>query len=104
MEHLQAALRATNMNGPAAEQITTIGRQLGYFGYLTHDALVWVRPLSYSVPSSGVINLTTLDTGKLSQVLELCPKHRCTHRKARQPVLARRHCLQHHLWSAQGAC
>ncbi len=44
MEHLQAALRASQATGPAAEQITTIGRQLGYFGYLTHDALVWVCP------------------------------------------------------------
>ena len=44
MEHLQAALRAVTTSAPAAEQITTIGRQLGYFGYLTNDALVWVRP------------------------------------------------------------
>ena len=44
MEHLQAALRAVTSSAPATEQITTIGRQLGYFGYLTNDALVWVRP------------------------------------------------------------
>ena len=53
MEHFQAALRATSMTGPAAEQITTIGRQLGYFGYLTNDALVWVRPNLLRTPFSG---------------------------------------------------
>jgi peroxin-11B len=42
VEHLQAALRATFAAGPAEETITTIARQLGYFGYLTYDAIVWV--------------------------------------------------------------
>jgi hypothetical protein len=42
MEHLQAALKAASASGYPAEQLTTIGRQLGYFGYLTNDALVWV--------------------------------------------------------------
>jgi hypothetical protein len=42
MEHLQAALRAALASGPPAEQILAIGRQLGYFGYLTYDTLVWV--------------------------------------------------------------
>jgi peroxin-11B len=45
MEHLQAALRAAAVSGPAGEQIATIGRQLGYFGYLVYDALVWVSAL-----------------------------------------------------------
>ncbi|KZP12064.1 peroxisomal biogenesis factor 11 [Athelia psychrophila] len=43
LEHLQAALRATQSSGPAGEQITTIGRQLAYAGYLTYDALVWAN-------------------------------------------------------------
>jgi hypothetical protein len=42
MEHLQAALRASLTPGPAAEQVVNIGRQLGYFGYLTLDAFAWV--------------------------------------------------------------
>lgn len=42
VEHLQAALRASFASGPALEQITTIGRQIGYFGYLTYDTFVWV--------------------------------------------------------------
>lgn len=42
VEHLQAALRAVHTQADAGEQITTIGRQLGYFGYLTYDAIVWV--------------------------------------------------------------
>lgn len=48
MEHLQAALRATQSAAPhPAEQITTIGRQLGYFGYLTYDALVWANSVKF---------------------------------------------------------
>ena len=43
LEHLQAALRAAQVAAQPGEQITTICRQLGYFGYLTYDALVWVR-------------------------------------------------------------
>lgn len=43
LEHLQAALRAAQISGDASEQLTAIGRQLSYFGYLTYDALVWVR-------------------------------------------------------------
>lgn len=48
VEHLQAALKAALSSAPAPEQITTIGRQLGYFGYLTYDAIVWVRGLFHS--------------------------------------------------------
>jgi peroxin-11B len=43
VEHLQAALRATFAPGPASETITTVARQVAYFGYLSYDALVWVR-------------------------------------------------------------
>ena len=46
VEHLQAALRAYQTKGIAAEQITTIGRQLAYFGYLSYDTFVWVRSQS----------------------------------------------------------
>ena len=42
MEHLQAALRATFSSGPIIETITAIARQIGYFGYLSIDAIVWV--------------------------------------------------------------
>jgi len=47
MEHLQAALRAIQVSGPAGEQIATIGRQLGYFGYLVYDALVWANAIKF---------------------------------------------------------
>ena len=43
LEHLQAALRASQSSGELGEQVTTIGRQLAYFGYLSYDAAVWVR-------------------------------------------------------------
>jgi peroxin-11B len=42
LEHLQAALRAAQHVATPAEQITTIGRQLGYAGYLIYDVAVWV--------------------------------------------------------------
>jgi peroxin-11B len=48
LEHLQAALRATAGSGPLGEQITTIGRQLAYAGYLTYDSIIWVSYLSRS--------------------------------------------------------
>jgi len=43
VEHLQAALRAAQSSTQLGEQITTIGRQLAYFGYLTYDAIVWAN-------------------------------------------------------------
>lgn len=42
LEHLQAALKAFVTQGRPGEQFTTIARQLGYFGYLCYDALIWV--------------------------------------------------------------
>ena len=42
MEHLQAAFRAAQSHGEAAQQITKVGRQLSYFGYLSYDTLIWV--------------------------------------------------------------
>ena len=42
LEHLQAALRAVQSSTAPLEQFTTIGRQLGYFGYLSYDMIVWV--------------------------------------------------------------
>jgi len=47
LEHLQAALRATASAGPSGEQITTIGRQLAYAGYLSYDALIWLGSVKF---------------------------------------------------------
>ncbi|KAF5356340.1 hypothetical protein D9756_003874 [Leucocoprinus leucothites] len=47
MEHLQAALKASFAPGPFAEAITTVARQIGYFGYLTYDALVWANTIKF---------------------------------------------------------
>ena len=43
MENAQAALKALNAPGEPGERITAIGRQLGYFGYLSLDNIVWVH-------------------------------------------------------------
>ncbi|KAF9270341.1 peroxisomal biogenesis factor [Marasmius fiardii PR-910] len=47
MEHLQAAIRACLSTGNPVEQIATIGRQLGYFGYLALDAVVWANTIKF---------------------------------------------------------
>ncbi|KAH9946817.1 peroxisomal biogenesis factor [Amylocystis lapponica] len=47
IEHLQAALRAAQTAGETGEQITMIGRQLCYFGYLSYDAAVWVNAIKF---------------------------------------------------------
>jgi len=47
VEHLQAALRATQTHGPLGEQLTTVGRQIAYFLYLTYDAIVWANAIKF---------------------------------------------------------
>ncbi|EDR15649.1 uncharacterized protein LACBIDRAFT_187325 [Laccaria bicolor S238N-H82] len=47
VEHLQAALRATFAPGPASETITTVARQVAYFGYLSYDVLVWANSIKF---------------------------------------------------------
>ncbi|PCH33514.1 peroxisomal biogenesis factor 11 [Wolfiporia cocos MD-104 SS10] len=47
VEHLQAALRAAQLNADFGEQLTSICRQLGYFGYLSYDALVWANTVKF---------------------------------------------------------
>ncbi|KAF8912784.1 peroxisomal biogenesis factor 11 [Gymnopilus junonius] len=47
VEHLQAALKATFSSGPVEETITTIARQLGYFAYLSYDAIVWANSVKF---------------------------------------------------------
>jgi len=47
VEHLQAALRATQTTGPLGEQLTTVGRQIAYFLYLAYDAVVWANAIKF---------------------------------------------------------
>jgi len=47
IEHLQAALRAALVPGPAGEQILTIAKQVAYFGYLSYDMLVWAQAIKF---------------------------------------------------------
>jgi len=58
-EHLQAALRAAQSTSEITEQLTTIGRQLAYFGYLTYDAIVWVSQWRSPEGSTGGSNCLT---------------------------------------------
>jgi len=47
LEHLQAALKAAASAEYPIEQFTTIGRQLGYFGYLSLDMIVWLNAIKF---------------------------------------------------------
>ncbi|GAA6062226.1 hypothetical protein JCM10212_006461, partial [Sporobolomyces blumeae] len=52
LEHAQAAVKALDVQDPVIK-FTTLGRQLGYAGYLFNDMLVWahstkVRPVALS--------------------------------------------------------
>ncbi|KAI0051739.1 peroxisomal biogenesis factor 11 [Auriscalpium vulgare] len=61
LEHLQLALRAAQTTGEVREQVTTIGRQVGYFGYLTYDAIVWansVRFIALKPDTAAKVNKT----------------------------------------------
>jgi hypothetical protein len=46
MEHLQAALRASASDGFSAETLLFIARHVGYFAFLSYDAIAWVCALS----------------------------------------------------------
>lgn len=47
LEHLQATFKAIQSSGTSLERWTAIGRQLSYAGYLSFDALVWVRSFRF---------------------------------------------------------
>ncbi|KAF9508283.1 hypothetical protein BS47DRAFT_1373705 [Hydnum rufescens UP504] len=62
IEHAQAALRAASTPEHPFEQYTAIGRQLGYFGYLSLDMVVWansIKFLSLSPETAKKVNLTS---------------------------------------------
>ncbi|GJN89776.1 hypothetical protein Rhopal_002765-T1 [Rhodotorula paludigena] len=42
LEHLQAAVKGLDLTDPVLK-LTTVGRQLGYAGYLINDMLVWLH-------------------------------------------------------------
>ena len=69
MENAQAALRAVATPGETGERLTTIGRQLGYFGYLTYDAIVWVRSYNKVLLIYYLIDVSC--TGQRYQILQL---------------------------------
>ncbi|KAH9944515.1 peroxisomal biogenesis factor [Epithele typhae] len=53
MENAQAVLRAMNAPGETGERIATIGRQIGYFGYLALDQLSWAIKFYNFMPSTA---------------------------------------------------
>ncbi|KAL1749067.1 peroxisomal biogenesis factor 11 [Schizophyllum fasciatum] len=61
VEHLQLALKAAFASARPAEQITTVARQLAYFGYLSFDALVWANAIKF-------LNLSPDTAQKVSRI------------------------------------
>ncbi|KAI6133168.1 peroxisomal biogenesis factor 11 [Pisolithus croceorrhizus] len=61
VEHLQAALRVAQTAGDIGEQLATIGRQIGYFGYLAYDTVVWANAVK-------IINLKPSTSQKVTRV------------------------------------
>ncbi|TFY83777.1 hypothetical protein EWM64_g243 [Hericium alpestre] len=47
VENLQAALRAAQTTGYLWEQLTTIARNLSYFGYLSYDGVAWASAIHF---------------------------------------------------------
>jgi hypothetical protein len=78
LEHLQAALRASQLSTLRAypiEQYATIARQISYAGYLSLDAIVWV---CNSKGNTRRLDLTKCHSAQLYQVFE--PRARDFHK------------------------
>ena len=98
LEHLQAALRAAQSTGDLKEQLTTIARQLGYFGYLAYDAVVWV--CARRSPTTNIV--TVFPSGQCYQIYHHEARHISEGPKNFEPFLASWHFVQHHAWHTQG--
>ncbi|KAG2061973.1 peroxisomal biogenesis factor [Suillus hirtellus] len=59
VEHLQAALRVASSSGEVGEQVTSIGRQLAYFGYLTYDTALWANAAKFIALKPGTAERVT---------------------------------------------
>ena len=96
LEHLQAALRAIQSSGTTLERWTAIGRQLCYAGYLTFDALVWVRPVPFA-PAHRVLTQLVhhVHTGSPNKIPHPHATTRAKAPRSLAPVLARGHCAQY---------
>lgn len=98
IEHLQAALRATFATGPGEEIVTTIARQLSYFGYLTYDAIVWASRAS---SNSYVVIKAHTGTGSFYQTRYIEPRSSEENDQEGLPILVRRYHIQPHAWCIQ---
>jgi len=63
MEHLQAALRASASNKSSVETLLLIARHVGYFAFLSYDAIAWVRHPTFA---------------RVSRLKSVCNPHRHT--------------------------
>jgi hypothetical protein len=76
----------------------TIARQLGYFGYLTYDTVIWV-----CVRRSRTTNITNVfPSGQRHQADYPEARNISEGPKNLKPFLASRHLVQHHACCTQG--
>lgn len=102
VENAQAALRAIAAPGETGERITTIGRQLGYFGYLFLDNIAWV---SYHCDHQyNCAELASVGAvGEHDQVLQLEADNRPEDQQACNAVLVHWNLVQHYPWPLEGS-
>ena len=97
VEHLQAALRATFAPGPASETVTTVARQVAYFGYLSYDVLVWV--CTHLIHHLSNVHCSK---GKLYKIHQSEPGDSKAYNENIISSLVRRNRVQSHQWGIEG--
>jgi len=53
IEHLQAILRASASNGSSVETLLLIAKHVGYFAFLSYDAIAWVHAVRFIKLNKG---------------------------------------------------
>jgi peroxin-11B len=59
IEHLQATLRASASNESPVEILLLIAKHVGYFAFLSYDAIAWVCHFICAWPESMVYTIFT---------------------------------------------
>lgn len=92
VEHLQAAVKGLDLTDPVLK-FTTIGRQLGYAGYLVNDTLVWVSQRPSQRVCVRDLLLTHGPAAPLGQGPTVRARHLCRDPAARRPPVVHRNRL-----------
>jgi len=99
MEHLQAALRASASDRSSVETLFLIAKHVGYFAFLSYDAIAWV---CHSICKGQSTQFCVLSLGTRSQVHQL---EKGDSRKSVEevvPILVCWHLIQFGTWKSEG--